>query len=85
MPPLQPPSPEFLASEEGKALVARLDAVVEKHRPAMDAVIAAAAAYRKDALATLNSITDKALRESVEAATGFTLPVRIVLPIRGAG
>ncbi|AXQ69235.1 hypothetical protein HOU02_gp490 [Caulobacter phage CcrBL9] len=49
----------------------------------MDAVIAKAAAYRREALATLNSITDKALRESVESATGFTLPVRIVLPIPG--
>ncbi|AXQ69789.1 hypothetical protein HOU03_gp478 [Caulobacter phage CcrSC] len=49
----------------------------------MDAVIAEAAAYRREALATLNSITDKALRDSVESGMYCWLPARIVLPIPG--
>ncbi len=49
----------------------------------MDAVIAQAAAYRKDTQAILDSITDRALRDSLIAMGGIFVPRSIVLPIPG--
>lgn len=83
MPPLSKPSAEWYASEEGQAVVAHWDAVIARHKPAMDAVIAQAAAYRKDTQAILDSITDKALRDSLIAMGGIFVPRSIVLPIPG--